>query len=301
MIIDDLIDARILVELGNRLSFAAVGQALRMPPATVSRRVMRMEARAGLRLFERTTRSVAITQAGALAAEHAARILSEAEAIDVSVASLRETAVGTVRLTTPVIFGQALLGPVAVDFLQDYPLCDLEIDLSDRHADLVDENYDVAIRIGPPADDTLIARSLGLARAALYRRSGLDPVAIDALEGMPLGLLHSGDRSKPSLALVSETGEKRHFTVRPRIVCMNPWLLREAALSSDLVVVLPEMVGAPDVAAGRLMPVAPSWLARRVPIHIAFPSRRLMRPAVRAFIDLAAKRVPPLLNKGITA
>ncbi|GAB5467512.1 MAG: LysR family transcriptional regulator [Rhodospirillales bacterium] len=296
MILSDLVDARILVELRDRLSFAAVARALRMPPATVSRRVMRMEARAGVRLFERTTRSVAATEAGLLSAEHAARILGEVEAVDLSLAAMRAIPVGTVRLTTPTIFGQALLGPLVATFLARYPRCDLAIDLSDRHADLVDEAFDVAVRVGPPGEEALVARALGLVEAGLYCAPGRAVPGLEALSSAPLGLLHPGAAREPTLALVSAAGEQRRLAVQPRLVTMNPWLLRDSAIASDLVVVLPTVVAMPEVDAGRLVQVLPNWFARRVPVHIAFTSRRLIRPAVRAFVDLAVEIIPALLK-----
>lgn len=125
MIIEDLADARILVELHNRLSFVEAAKALAMPPATVSRRLMRIEARAGLRLFDRTTRSVKPTEAGVLAVNHAARMISEVDAAERSLSLMRDAPVGTVRITTPSIFGQALLAPVVASFLDACPDCDL--------------------------------------------------------------------------------------------------------------------------------------------------------------------------------
>ncbi|MGP1397101.1 MAG: LysR substrate-binding domain-containing protein [Inquilinaceae bacterium] len=301
MIIQDLSDARILVELRDRLNFAEVARTLRIPAATVSRRLMRMETRAGVRLFDRTTRSVSATEAGRLAAGHAEKMLGEAEAVDLSLDTMRKTPVGTVRATTPVIFGQALLGPVVVAFLKAYPACDLAIDLSDRHADLVEENYDVAIRIGPPGDESLVVKPLGLVEAGLYRSPAMGPASAtiadpEALARAPVGLLHGGEGAKPMLKLTSANGHEACVPLTPRLVCMNPWLLRDVAVSSDLVVVLPGIIGDPAVRAGDLERVLPGWFARRVPIHLAFTSRRLIRPAVRSFVDLAARAIPDLLK-----
>ncbi|MDJ0513760.1 MAG: LysR substrate-binding domain-containing protein [Methyloceanibacter sp.] len=297
MIIGDLADARILVELHNRLSFAETAKALGIPPATVSRRLMRMEARAGLRLFDRTTRSVKPSDAGSLAASHANRMLAEVEAVDLSLSSMRDAPVGTVRMTTPTIFGQALLGPAVTAFLDENPNCDLHIDLTDKHSNLVEDGYDVAIRVGPPLDETLVATPMGAVRAALYRRTEAPEVSLEALEDNPMVLLHQGNGPRPTLQLISVRGEKRLLSVKSRLVCMNPWLLRDAALSSDVIAVLPELVAAPDVQAGRLVQVAPGWFARQVPVYLVFQSNRLMRPAVRAFIETATLRIPSLIAR----
>lgn len=296
MIIDDLTDARLLIELGTQLSFKLAARRLLMPTATASRRLARMEARAGIRLFERTTRTVSATPAGALAIHHARALLSAAEAIDVSITAMHADATGTVTLTTPVIFGQALLGPVISQFLDRFPLCDLAIDLNDRQMDIVNDGFDLAIRVGPVGDDTLIVRPLGTVSAGIYRAASAPSIGLDDLSGTPFGLLASADPKLPSILLTSQEGERRVVAVAPRIVCLNPWLLLAAALTTEMTVVLPDIVAAADVRTKRLVRVAPEWSARRVPVSITFPSRRPLRPSVRGFIDVAMECLPPSLR-----
>ncbi|MEM9761417.1 MAG: LysR substrate-binding domain-containing protein [Pseudomonadota bacterium] len=295
MVIEDLADARILVEVSAKLSFVEAARALGMPPATVSRRLMRMEERAGLRLFERTTRSVSTTEAGALLTDHAARMLAEAEASELSLSSMRDEAVGAVRITAPTIFGQALLGPVVAAFLNAQPRCSLHVDLADRQVGLAEEGFDAAIRVGPVVDEYLVARPLGFVRARLYRRAGAGDVDLEDLAGAPLAMLHQGDR--PELPLTSPEGSIRTFGVGPRLVCMNPWLLRHTTLSSDLISVLPDIVAEDDLREGRLRTVLDGWLAREVPVNLVYRSQGLMRPAVREFIEVAALTVPRLLSE----
>lgn len=262
-----------------------------------------MEGRAGLLLFERSTRAVSIAAAGELAEIHAERIIAEVKAAESSIEGLRGSATGTVRLTTPVMFGQALLGPPAGAFVERFPACDLAVELTDRQLDLIADGYDVAIRVGPVVDESLKSRLLGHGRASLYRRKGSNShgVALPAnphqLTDHPLALLHPGPGPKPSLSLTSsETAEVLSLAVEPRLVCMNPWLPLQASLVSDIVVVLPDIVAKQPLAAGKLETVLPGWFDRQVPINIVFPSRRLLRPAVRSFIDLAIEMIPPSLG-----
>lgn len=300
MIIDDLTDAMILAEVRKRLSFIEAARHLKLPAATLSRRVAKMEERAGLKLFERTTRAVGTTPAGVIAAERAERMLGEAEALDLAVEELREAPAGVVRLSTPVIFGQAILGPVVARFLTAHPSCSLDVELSDRHVNLVEEAVDVVLRVGPTVDDALLVKPMGLVHAGLYGALGDDevgPQVIDDLADWPVGLLHRGHAETPQLALTNAADECCIIPLTPRLICLNPWLLLEAALSGGLIVVLPDLVAAPHVAEGRLRRVLPDWLARRVPVHLAFTSRRLMRPAVRAFIDFSADTIPTLLGE----
>ena len=296
MIIGDLIDARILVELRERLSFTEAARSLSLPPATLSRRVARMEDQAGLRLFERTTRSVSVTAAGNIAAAHAERIVAEAEAVAISLDVMRDTPVGRVRVSAPVILGQELLGPIIGEFLQVNPRCDLTLDLENRRVDLIEENFDLAIRVGDPGHGDLIARTIGHVEAALYRarrdrRPDPDERIPEELEGAAVGLLRSDDTRRPELTLATRDGQSHKVTIDPRLVCLNPKLLRDAALASDLIVVLPCMSVEADLKSGRLERVAAPWLATRAPVHVVFTSRRLMRPAVRSFIEFATERL----------
>ncbi|MBC8049247.1 MAG: LysR family transcriptional regulator [Chitinophagales bacterium] len=303
MIIEDLTDARILVKLRRHLNYAEAARALKLPATTLSRRVMEMEKRAGLLFFQRSTRAVNITDAGELAAIHAERMLVEADAVESSIEGLRGAAVGTVRLTTPVIFGQALLGPLSGAFIERFPACSLAVEVTDRQLDLIPDNYDVAIRVGPVVDEAMKARLLGRGRARLYRRKrgNYDTVSLPAhpqeLADHRLALLHWGPNPKSSLSLTSaETAEVYSFNVEPKLICLNPWLLLAATLASDVIATLPDIVAKQPFAAGELEIVLPNWFARQAPINIVFPSGRLMRPAVRAFIDLAVEMIPPVLN-----
>ncbi|MEM9357197.1 MAG: LysR substrate-binding domain-containing protein [Pseudomonadota bacterium] len=304
MILEDIIDAQILVELRRRLSYVEAARILNLPPATLSRRVIKIEERAGVKFFERSTRSVSITDAGVVAAKHAERLLEEAQAIDHSIEGLRDRPVGVVRVSAPVIFGQAAFGPIVSQFLGDYPDCRLHVDLTNRQIDMIEEGIDVVIRVGPVIDEKLLTRPLGSVYAGLYRRtqtalsSAQWPDSADALGAFALGILHGGAGSSPVLQLTRSDSSTEDITVDPRLVCLNPWLLLETALAADMVVVLPNIVARDAVQSGKLVRVLPDVNIRNaVPIQLAFPSRRLMRPAVRAFIDLAAKLVPKALDK----
>ena len=172
MIISDLTDARILAALADRDSFASAARALGLPPATLSRRVSVMEDRAGLRLFERSSRTVQITEAGTVAARQAQAMVHAAEAADLDIDGLRTGPSGQIRLSAPVIFGQALLAPAIAGFLDTHPDCSVTVDLSDRHVDLINERFDVVVRIGPPENDDIIVKPLGVVHASLYQRVG---------------------------------------------------------------------------------------------------------------------------------
>jgi len=220
--------------------------------------------------------------------------------MDLSLDIMRDEPTGIIHLSTPVIFGQAILGPVITQFLTRYPACDVAVELTDRQIDLVEETVDVVVRIGPLGGDRLVAKPLGLVYAGLYRASNTQraaPATIQELANFPLGLLHAGFAAAPVLAMTSVDNREQSLAVKPRLVCLNPWLLKEAALASDLIVVLPNIIAERDVDAHLLERVLPGWFARRAPIHLAFTSPRSMRPAVRAFVDFAVAVIPEMLQK----
>lgn len=255
MIIADLTDARILAELRRQGTFAGAARALRLPTTTVSRRVAKMEERAGLRFYERTSRSVRITEAGEVATVHAAEMLGQAQAAELTLDSLREKPVGCVAISTPVIFGQAILAPVVASFLARYSDCALDVDLSDRHIDLIEDRFDAVIRIGPPVDDRLIAKPLGVVFAGLYAAPGTPlPDCPEDLSALPLGLLHPGTAQAPVLTLGTRAGRELSVEIAPRLVTMNPWLLMDVALAGGLISVLPEIVAAPKAASSACCP-----------------------------------------------
>ncbi len=292
MLISDMTDVRILVELARGYSFAEAGRRIGLPAATLSRRVARMEGDAGLRLFERSTRHVTITEAGRIAIDHATQIFNEAKAVDHSLEAMRGVPAGRVRVTAPIILGQTLMGPIAAQYIAKFPLCDLTLTLENRRVDLFEENYDVAIRVGDPGLGDLTKRTVGEVESALYRgvrKSDHRPLSIDDLEGLPVGLLRSDDLSESMLTLSAPGRKARKIPIRPRLVSLSPPILLEAALQSDLVVMLPRMNVRKELENGRLERVCAPWVTHNAPVNILFKSRHLMRPAIRSFIDFVTE------------
>ena len=285
MVIKDVVDAKILAALGAQLSFAAAARQLGVPPASVSRRVAEMERGAGLRLFDRTTRAVTVTEAGQIAIEHAARILAEIDGVHRSLEERRGAALGRVRVSTPVILGHHLFGPIVADFLAEHPGCDVTLDLSNRRVDLVEERFDFVIRVRAPGDKDLIAQSIGVGSAGLYQAHGASvgggrmfrsPSDIEHCEA---GLLRSDDVKRSALRLTRDGAENAFCVVRARLIALNPWLLVEAAKRSGLLVVLPSFVGDPLVASRELEPVLPEWRVVASPINVLYTSKQYLRPA----------------------
>lgn len=304
MVIEDVLDARILVEVAGRRGFSAAADALNVPPATVSRRVARMEKAAGLRLFERTTRRVEVTEAGLLAVERARSMVEAATEIDDALDEARARPRGIVRVTAMHDMAATLLAGASAEFLAGHPECQLAISLGDDYADLVKGGIDVAIRAFEPGGQGLVARRLGTVRLGLHARPHVAArvAKLDDLHSERLGFfgpvsgLHGHAGISHPLS-VHEDGEERTVEVATAIKVNDFALLHAAALESDLVVGLPLQIAREDVREGRLARVLPERCHFDIDLFAVMPSRRHMRPAVRAFLDLAARRMKAALHE----
>ena len=308
MIVGDVLDARILVEVGSRLAFGEAAHVLGIPSPTLSRRIARMEREAGVRLFERTSRRVAATDPGLAAIAHAERMLSSLDDLEGALSEANSSPRGPVRVTGMHDMGPTLLHDVVKEFLDTCEDCTVALSFSDRQLDLVGEGIDLAIRAGAPGAADLIARKLGSVRLrlhakphiasrvrsledlhneqlALFGHGGVHPVG-------PEGLRHT--LILPSADPASPPGT---MTVAPRLLANDFAMLQMLAKARDMVVGLPTKLTEDDRAAGRLVHVLPGVCGLDIDIFAVMPSRRYMRPAVRRFLDIAVKQLSAMLRE----
>lgn len=231
--------------------------------------------------------------------DHAQRMVEEAESVETILARTSERVAGDLKVTAPTILGQALLAPAIGSFLLAYPEVNLSIDLSDRAVDFIAEGYDVGLRVGPSQDESLISKNVGMVTASLYASDdtlrSLGPIEdIYALCDKPLALLHHGMRSAPSLILSDQAGENHTIDLKPRLIAMNPWLLMAVARSETMIAVLPDILVDRSADPSPLQRILPDYYARSVAVSITFPSRKLIAPHVRAFIDFMSEELSGL-------
>jgi DNA-binding transcriptional LysR family regulator len=282
-------DMAILVAVIERGGFTGAARAMSLPKSTVSRRIAALEARLGARLLHRTTRTVRPTEAGAAFYERAGRIVADARAAEQSVRALREGPAGLLRVTCPPIYAELVIASVAVEYLRAFPETRLAIDVSERPARLIEEGFDVAVRVGMPRDSSLVARRLGPAR----RRICASPDYLER-EGTPRGPTDLGRHA----CVVGRATERwrlggphgaREVAVRGRLITRDVQVARRAVLDGLALALLPEALAAGDLAAGRLRSVLDRWTERSDAAVLAlFPSGRQLQPGVRAFVELLA-------------
>ncbi|ABC81972.1 LysR family transcriptional regulator [Anaeromyxobacter dehalogenans] len=289
-------DLRLLVEVVATGGLTAAAARLGLRKSTVSRRLAALEERLGVRLLERNARRLRLTEAGRAYHARAARLVAEARALDRETAEARGAPQGTLRIATPALLGE-LLAPAVAELLLRHPRLSVEVALAPPHVDLLAEEHDLALRTGPLADSSLVARRLGTLRTGCYAspaylaRRGT-PATADALRG-------EGDAGAHDCILLAEAGTDEVWffgagatarTVRPagrlRVPSVRAGQL--AARAGLGVVRLPAALVAEDVRSGRLVAVLEAETPPGMPVHAVYPSGRHLAPKVRAFLELVS-------------
>ncbi len=286
-------DMTLFVEVARTASFSRASRNLGVPGATLSRRIAAMEREFGVRLFDRTTRRVELTEAGRRYFERCGHLVDEAR---LAQEALRESAAqpsGHVRLSMPVDLGVTVIGPLLTDFARQFPGISFDLDLSPRNTDLVGEHVDVAIRLGAVKDEKLVARRLGSVEQRLFAAPAY--LALRGEPKQPADLVEHeciqprGAQRQALWRLQGDT-DIAEVVVRGRFMVNNVGLMRVLAERGMGVAVLdPSLVREP-LAQGRLLQVLPEWAAPRLPMH-AVMSSRLQPASVRALLDYLAARL----------
>ncbi len=275
---------QLFVEVAKANSFRRAGEVLDIPNSTVSRRIADLERDVGLRLFNRSTRRVELTDGGRLYFENCQRIMQEAELAYLELTNRHALPSGLIRASVPVDFSLIYLSPLLADFGRRYPGIHFDLDVSPNLADMMGEKVDVAIRIGLPKDQRLIARLI----ASLPRILVASPDYLHE-HGVPKQAqdLHSHAclRTKDtSWNLIHQNGDMQTVAVTGQFVANNPGLLYQLALNGHGIVQSTENLVTADLAAGRLVRVLPDWRPPVVEVY-ALTTTRLLPAKVRVFID----------------
>ncbi|KRA82001.1 LysR family transcriptional regulator [Lysobacter sp. Root667] len=287
--LNDLVLFAAAVEEGG---FAAAGRRLGVPKSTVSKRVAELEAGLQARLIHRTSRSFTLTEVGRDFYEHARAALIETEAAEASVRQRVAEPSGSVRITASVPTAQLYLAEHLPRLAQRHPKLQLQLDVTDRFVDLVQEGYDIALRshFAPLPDSGLVQRSLVVETIVLVAA----PAYLDA-QGMPAtpsqlsmhdGLLTSA--AATAWNLQHRDGERAQATPRARMSANESTALLRAACAGLGIACLPEAFCARALRAGELQRVLPDWNAGRVTTTLVMPHRRGLLPGVRATVEFLA-------------
>jgi len=281
--------------------YARAARALRIPKSRLSRHVTALEGRLNVRLVNRSTRRFVVTEVGQEVFRHASAMLAEADAALEAVEFARAEPRGIVKASAPVALVQSQISIVLPDFLVRYPSVRVQLHVTNRRVDVLNEGFDVSLRVRtrPTGEDGLVMRSLKetrellVATPAYLERVGRpekpeEIAARDTLSFAP-------ETDPQTWELIDTQGESARVEHRPRLVCHDFIMLKAAVLNGLGIALLPEGVVRAELADGRLERVLPAWNLPQGICHIVFPTRRGLLPAVRALIDFLAERLPALL------
>jgi DNA-binding transcriptional LysR family regulator len=285
---DRLEAVTIFVAVAELESFAAAARKLLRPPAAVTRAIAELEESLKTRLFNRTTRSVALTEAGVLYLERARKLVAANADFEGAAPSEQEPS-GTLHVTAPMNFGRQHLMPLMCAFLEKYPHIDARVLLLDRVVSLVDEGLDVGVRIGRLPDSSLRATRVGMVKMTVYASPSY--IARRGVPATPHDLVNHSTISAGTINPSAErwsfegAGGVSHVAIKPRLVVNTTEAAADAAAAGLGLAFLVSYQAAAHVAAGRLVEVLAPYSVEQLPIQIIQPAGRFTPNKVRAFID----------------
>jgi DNA-binding transcriptional LysR family regulator len=292
----DLEGLAIFAKVLQMQSFARAAAELQLSKATVSKAVSRLEARFGVRLFNRTSRRLSLTEAGKELAERAAHILAEGELAESESIANAAAPRGHIRLAAPMSFGVLKVAPILPEFLDRYPDVSIDLHLSDAHVDLVGEGYDAAIRIAALPDSSLVARML----VAMPRYLAASPAYL-ARFGRPNHPLRLTEHR--CICYASTVGDTWHFsceqgdtaTVRPTgpLRVNNGDAMMPLLLGGGGLAILPDFIMREALDDGRLEVVLPDWKVSGGAVHWVTPPGGRRPKRVEVLGDFLAEKLSP--------
>jgi DNA-binding transcriptional LysR family regulator len=295
--LDELAVFAAIVETG---SLAAAGRRLRRSPPAITRSLAALEQRLGARLVERTTRKAVPTEAGRSLADQAGRILA---AYDDAMRVPGTAPHGLLRITAPVVFGRRHVTPVVTEFLDAHPAVRIDLVLADRNLDLIEEGFDVAVRIGTLAASAMVARRVGQVRRVLVASPGY--LATHGTPAAPADLarhriVYTASRPEP-VAWHFRSGTRQQVVqLTPRLTINQVEAVLLAACAGYGVALALSYQVADELAAGTLVRLLQQWEPEPLPVQLVMPSAHYMPARVRAFLDHAVRHLSrlPVLRDG---
>ena len=278
-------------------SYTAAAKALGLQTSKLSRRIAALESELGVRLINRTTRRLSLTEAGKTFHRHCLALLDEAQAAKDAMSQILASPQGLVRISCPTGLLQGGVADVLVRFLAKQPRVRIALDATNRRVDVVDEGLDIAMRVRkPPLEDSDLAmRTFGpdemilVASPELIAAHG-EPQTLEDIARMPTLSMASADE-RSTWRFLGVDGEPAELTHSPRLCTDDLFTLRRAALQGIGAVLVPRLLVANDLEGGALIRLLPSLKAHVGIVHAVFPSRRGMVPAVRALLDSLSETV----------
>lgn len=283
-----------VAELGG---FTAAADALGLSKSMVSRQVSALEDQLGVRLLNRTTRRINLTEAGTVVFERAQRIVAEAQEAAEEATCVEGAVRGQLRINAPMSFGISQLGPVMPEFMERYPEINVDLVLNDRRVDLIEEGFDVSLRISALTDSSLIARQLApveryiVGAPAYFEKHGVPkrPSDLATHDFMLYTLL-----ARPNqLEMTNAKGENEQVELKGRFLCNNADAMVGMMLKGMGLVFSPDVLCHEHLKSGKLVRVLEDWSVPPLTLHAIYPHTRHLAAKVRAFVDFSVEKFGP--------
>lgn len=291
---DKLHTIQVFIEVANRKGFSAAAETLGLSAPVVTRSIAELEGRLGAKLFNRTTRHVRLTQAGVRFLHDAKRIVDDLAEAEAAVKGIYTKPSGTLSVTAPVVFGEKHVMPIVTEYLDRYPDVSVKALFYDRVTSLVEEDLDVAVRIGHLEDSTLYAVNVGEVRQIIcgapqyFEQHGIPNSPEDLVHHR---LIHPVTTGNVNQWPFYHQGKKQVVKFTPRLRCNQIGSALTAAVLGHGITRLLSYQVAEEIEAGRLHPILTEFEAPPLPIHLVHLEGRRVNAKTRLFIDLACERL----------
>ena len=295
---DRLASMAVFVKAADLGSFTAAAAALGMSSQMVGKHVTFLEQRLGAQLLQRTTRQQSLTTIGEAFYERCRTIIADAEAAEMLVDDLSTTPRGRLRINAAITFGAVSVAPLVGRYLQDHPDIDVELTLSDRYADVIDEGYDIVFRVGELKDSSLVARALpryrliACASPNYLAKYGAPESPADLAKHHCLGYV-----TWSGLAYLEwpfdRDGSSQATQIRPRFQVNDGRVLLAAAVNGLGIILQPEPLVADAIGSGALVQVLDRYTSLARPLHMLFSAKRPMSSKLRTFVDFVTSTLGP--------
>ena len=289
----DLKDMMVFLAVVETGSFTLAADRLGIPKANVSRKVSRLEQQLDITLLERSTRSQHLTEAGKRYLIHCKRVHEELDLATACLSELLHSYKGNLKVGASIATGQQILKPALAEFMHQYPELNVQLNLTNRRIDFIEEGFDVVIRIGQLSDSLLIAKKLGTVTRRLFASPSYiakhgKPKTAEQLNEHQL-LIMNLINNDLKLKLVSTEGDDYILNCKPRLLVDDFSVLKQSIVDGLGIAVLPEYIGREEVVTGKLIKIIPDWGMTDLDVYALYPRNRAKIPKVKAFLNFVSK------------
>lgn len=285
----------IFCAVADTLGFSSAALRLGHTPSHVSKEIARLEQRLGARLFNRTTRSVSLTEAGQRFHRDARQLVADAKLAERRLRDLSTAPTGDLKISVPVAFARSWLDDWLGEFLKTYPEIRLDMEASERLVDIVAEGFDVVVRAGYLDDSDLVAKKLATSRRIIV--ASPDYLDRNGVPKTPEDLIHhqiidfSMRKSIGQWSFIDRAGKRRTVSLSPRVECNSAETEEALAADGIGITALPEFACARAISQGRLVPILEDYEEPPIGLYAIYPSRRQLAAKVRVFVDFLATKM----------